>query len=488
MGQGGLLKVCIESPAAAGEIYLHGAHVASWRPAGAAEALFVSSASRFEEGRAIRGGVPVCFPWFADKSDDPAAPAHGFVRGKAWQLDSIERAGDATTVCLSTTSDDATRRWWNADFLLTYRATFGRELILELELTNTGPSPLRFEEALHAYFEVGDVESVRLLGLDGAHFLDKTDARREKTQPGPLAIAAETDSIYLNVPQSVEVVDPILKRRIRVVKENSLTTVVWNPWREKAQQLADLGAGEWTRMVCVEACNVLPLAVNLAPGGRHAMKVVYAISADSAAGESSPPTGRTDDDRKTDDPAAAIHGPRKEKAAPPTVRNVPPHGGRKTEIKRSDATGLLALSGLSVIVGAVAGLCAVLFRLFLTQADHFRDALIAWAHGIAWAGGSFAGLLLVAAIGAAMTVVAAWLVRRYSPHASGSGIPHVEAVLDEKLPPASFRLVPVKFVGGLLAMGSGLALGARGRAFRWERVSRTSSAEFFAAIGPIAGC
>ena len=154
-GNGGLAKVAINTREAAGEIYLHGAHVTSWQPRDADEVLFVSSKSRWEDGRAIRGGVPICFPWFADKADDPSAPAHGFVRTKAWQLESIVQAGDAVTVSMFTESNDATKQWWPADFHLVHRATFGSELNLELVVRNTGATSLRFEEATACLFPSG---------------------------------------------------------------------------------------------------------------------------------------------------------------------------------------------------------------------------------------------------------------------------------------------------------------------------------------------
>ena len=197
-GNGGLPKVSITSPEAAGEMYLHGAHVTSWKPAGGEEVLFLSSQARWEDGRAIRGGVPICFPWFGDKADDPKAPAHGFVRTKAWQIESIAQAGGAVTVSMFTESDENTKKWWPADFRLVHRATFGRELSLELVMTNTGRSPLRFEEALHAYHRVGSIEQSRVRGLDKVPYLDKTDSDREKVQQGEIAITAETDRVYLN--------------------------------------------------------------------------------------------------------------------------------------------------------------------------------------------------------------------------------------------------------------------------------------------------
>src|SRR5580692_2424135 len=137
-GNGGLPKVRITSPGGEGEMYLHGAHVTSWKPVGREEVLFVSSKSRWEQGRAIRGGVPICFPWFGGKGDDPQAPAHGFVRTKAWQLESIAQVGEGVAVSMFTESDEETKRWWPADLRLVHRVTFASELRLELVVTNTG--------------------------------------------------------------------------------------------------------------------------------------------------------------------------------------------------------------------------------------------------------------------------------------------------------------------------------------------------------------
>lgn len=277
-GNGGLPKVRITTARTTGEMYLHGAHVVSWQPAGAKEVLFVSSQSRWQDGQAIRGGVPICFPWFGDKGGDPKAPAHGFVRTKSWTLDSIVHAGDVVTVSMSTASDDDNRQWWPADFRLVHRVSFGSELGLELEVQNTGSSPLHFEEALHSYHRVGDVQTARLVGLDNVQYLDKTDAYREKQQQGDVIVTAETDRVYLNTSGPVELVDPELRRIVRIDKENSLTTVVWNPWSDKARAMSDLGDNEWTLFVCVETSNVLQFGVEVAPGGQHSMKAAIQIT------------------------------------------------------------------------------------------------------------------------------------------------------------------------------------------------------------------
>ncbi len=240
--------------------------------------LFLSSQSRFEDGRAIRGGVPVCFPWFGGKANDPQAPAHGFVRTKAWQLESIAQAKGTVTVSMFTESDAGTKKWWPAEFRLTHRVTFGSELSLELAATNTGTMPLRFEEALHAYYRVGDVEKARVRGLDGVHYSDKTDSNREKVQDGDIAIVSETDRVYQNNRGPIEITDTVLHRRIVVKKENSRTTVVWNPWVQKALSFSDFAKDEWKEMICVEACNTADLAVDLGPGQEHRMKALVAVT------------------------------------------------------------------------------------------------------------------------------------------------------------------------------------------------------------------
>jgi glucose-6-phosphate 1-epimerase len=277
-GQGGLPKVQITSPEASAEMYLHGAHVTSWKPAGTEEVFFVSRQSRWEHGRAIRGGVPVCFPWFGNNADNPKAPAHGLVRTKAWKLESVVQSDGAITVDMFTESDDETRRWWPADFRLALRATFGSTLTLALVVTNTGTTTMRFEEALHSYCRVGNIHDVRVRGLNATKFLDKPDANLEKVQQGDIAIVSETDRVFLDTRGPVDVDDAALRRRVRTAKDRSLTTVVWNPWVTKAQALSDLADDEWSEFVCVETCNVAAFAVQLAPGQQHTMRSVVSVS------------------------------------------------------------------------------------------------------------------------------------------------------------------------------------------------------------------
>ena len=278
-GNGGLAKVSISAPAAAGEIYLHGAQVTSWRPAGAGEVIFLSQHSKWEDGRAIRGGIPVCFPWFRGKADDPKAPAHGFVRTRAWALESVSAPGDGSVVVVcSTVSDESTWRWWPHEFRLVHRVSVGKTLSMELTAVNTGSTSFHFEEALHTYFGVSDVERVSVRGLGGVVYLDNMDGNREKTQASDIRLSGPSDNAYIQTAASAEIVDPVSGRLLRTDKGNSATTIVWNPWRDGAAKLADLGDEEWRSMICVEAGNILGASVELGPGGEHTLRSTLSIA------------------------------------------------------------------------------------------------------------------------------------------------------------------------------------------------------------------
>ena len=219
----------------------------------------------------------MCFPWFREKADDPKAPKHGFVRTREWRLDSLraDEDGSVTLLCV-TSNDDRTRALWPHDFLLAYRMRIAHTLRLELSVMNRGTTPLRFEEALHTYFRVGQVQQARVVGLDAAAYLDNTDGNRHKRQSGDLTIAAPTDNAYIDTERAVDIVDPTLRRRLRTEKLHSCATVVWNPWKQAAESLPDLGE-EWQNMLCVEAANILTAAVSLGPGEEHMLRATISV-------------------------------------------------------------------------------------------------------------------------------------------------------------------------------------------------------------------
>ena len=252
----------------------YGAHLCEWAPAGqSAPVLFLSPRSAFTAGTAIRGGVPVCFPWFAAHPSDARKPAHGFARTRMWQVDEPTR-DDArdVRVALRLASDAETRAYWNAAFTLSLTLSLGASLTMTAEVENTGRDEIVYELALHTYLAVGDVEAIRIHGLELTRFVDKVAGMRDTVAgSGPLALAGETDRVFLDTTAPCTVDDPILRRRIRVDKRQSRTTVVWNPGSEKARAVPDIGGDVWRRFVCVETANCGPHAVRLTPHARHAM-------------------------------------------------------------------------------------------------------------------------------------------------------------------------------------------------------------------------
>jgi glucose-6-phosphate 1-epimerase len=276
-GNGGLPKIRVTAPWASADIYLHGAQLTSWQPVNAEEVLFLSEHSNWQDGRAIRGGIPVCFPWFRSKDDAPSAPAHGLVRTKEWRLESVNIVGESVAVICSTENDESTHRWWPHAFRLAHILTIGKSLRLELIVTNTGQTPFRFEEALHTYFRVSQIEKVSIRGLDQIAYLDNIDGNRRKTQSGDLILTATTDNAYIDVHRAAELIDPAWRRTIRTEKGNSATTVVWNPWQAGAASLSDLGDDEWRQFACVEASNILASAISLAPSQEHRMQAIISV-------------------------------------------------------------------------------------------------------------------------------------------------------------------------------------------------------------------
>ena len=275
-GSGGLTRAAVGGRSAEGHVYLHGAHVTHYRPAGQRPLLFLSERSRFATGQAIRGGVPVIFPWFGARAGHPDAPDHGFARTREWAVESVESGSDASVaVTLALEADDTTRPRWPHEFRARHRVVFGERLEMTLEVENRSGDPFTFEEALHTYLLVGDVGQASIAGLAGGVYIDKTDDMRRKTLAGgPLRLDGTTDRVFLNTRETCTVTDPVLARRIVVEKTGSSTTVVWNPWQEKASTMADLGDQQWHSMLCVEAANVADNAVHLAGRTRHTMRVV----------------------------------------------------------------------------------------------------------------------------------------------------------------------------------------------------------------------
>jgi glucose-6-phosphate 1-epimerase len=281
----GLTRASITTPACAAEVYLQGAHLTAWQPAGHRPVLFLSERSFFTSGKAIRGGVPVIFPWFGSRAATPdsprtGGPSHGFARTADWQLAFAALAGVDLHLTFTLGPSDISRALGFDDFHLVYQLILGAELRLQLTVANLAATPLRFEEAFHTYFSVGDAQQVSIIGLSDTDYLDKTDAFKRKRQiESPLLLAGETDRPYLDTQNPVNLDDPIFHRRITVDKSNSKATVIWNPWSELTAKLPDMTPTGWLEMVCIETANVADSAVTIQSGEHHTMEAHIFVEA-----------------------------------------------------------------------------------------------------------------------------------------------------------------------------------------------------------------
>ena len=295
--------VCLEvtTPTVTAAVALHGAHLLGWQPAGEQPVLFLSERSEFAKDKAIRGGVPVIWPWFGPRSeavrpapeDAPKSPSHGFARTAAWRLQFAAVTQEQVHLTFTLGPTEASRAFGFDAFRLVYEMTLGRELTLRLTVGNEGAEELRFEEALHSYFAVGEIERVALLGTEVTEYLDKPDGMKRKRQAdAPLRFSEETDRVYLATTETCRVEDEASGRVLAIAKQHSHNTVVWNPWAELTAGLADMEPEGWHRMLCVETANVGEAAIRLAPGRTHTMQArvnVARHASGNAAGHGSIP-------------------------------------------------------------------------------------------------------------------------------------------------------------------------------------------------------
>lgn len=277
-GNGGLPALRVDTKACTGEVYLLGAHVTQWTPAGAQPVLWMSAESQFAPGKPIRGGVPICAPWFGPGKSGDLAPAHGWFRTAEWTLASASADDDGVTLTFTLDGRDAEVPEGAATGVRgEYTVRFGGSL--GLELTVSTDEELELEEALHTYLSVSDINEVNVEGLDGTRYVDKAPGGRAvNAQQGALKFTRETDRVYAHE-GGAAVVDPGMGRRITVEKSGSGSTVVWNPWVAKSAAMPDFGDDEWPGMVCLEVANALAKSVSLPAGGSHTMSASYAVQA-----------------------------------------------------------------------------------------------------------------------------------------------------------------------------------------------------------------
>ncbi len=280
----GLVFAMIDNPQARAEICLQGGHLTTWSPKDQAEpVIWLSDRATFAPGKSIRGGVPVCWPWFGPHEREAGYPGHGFARTVPWEVvASAALPGGETELRLHLVDNETSRMQWPHPCELELVARVGATLTIELVTRNRGEAAFRVGEALHTYFHIGDIADIRIHGLDGASYVDKVDGGARKRQAGEITCAGEVDRVYLDTAADCVIEDARLARRIRIAKQGSQSTVVWTPWRDKAEKMGDFGPGRadqggWREMVCVESGNALDNVVEVPAGAEHTLRVQYSV-------------------------------------------------------------------------------------------------------------------------------------------------------------------------------------------------------------------
>lgn len=276
-GRGQLTFAAIENEHARATIALQGAQILTFQPRGQQSVLWLSKRSNYSEGQPIRGGIPVCWPWFGPHPTDPAQPQHGFVRTAPWDVTETGATANGTQVRLHLRDHAEHRQRWPHHFELELIVTVGAALTVDLIARNTGDAPFTCSGALHSYFAVGDVGSITIDGLDQTGFIDKVDRGTVKQQIGAIVIDREVDRVYQATTARCTINDPGLGRRIVVDKAGSHTTVVWNPWIDKTLHISDMGHEDYRQMVCVETANAGDNVITIVPGGEHRLRVIIGV-------------------------------------------------------------------------------------------------------------------------------------------------------------------------------------------------------------------
>ena len=276
-GRGGLPVVEMVNGVGKTAVSLHGGHVLSYEPNGQAPVLWMSQLAEFAPGKAIRGGIPVIWPWFGSHPSDSSKPSHGFARRQLWTVQGVEVSGERRRLTLSLSDSPESRAVWPYHFLLTLQVTLDTALHVELTTSNTGRTPFVITQALHSYFAVSHIDNIAITGLEQCAYLDQLDEMRRKRQLGVITFAEEVDRIYIETTGDCVLDDPGLNRKVRVAKRGSGSTVVWNPWVVKAQRMADFGDEEYQEMVCIETTNAADDQVTILPGEGHRLTAVISV-------------------------------------------------------------------------------------------------------------------------------------------------------------------------------------------------------------------
>jgi len=283
-GKGNIPVVEIKNNQASATISLQGAHLLSWVPTGEDEVIWVSEDATFAPAKSVRGGIPICWPWFGAHENNVSFPAHGFARTVLWQVTntrSLSAGETEITFRLVTHHLDTSQiekngqHMWPQATIAEYRVTIAKTLSLELTTFNNSDHPITIGQALHIYFNIEDITHTSVNGLEGKDYLDKTDSFKRKKQTGSVIINTEVDRVYLQTPDDIIIDNK--KRKIVIKKQGSQSTVVWNPWKSVAEKMGDLGKDGYRKMLCVESANAAEDTISIGAGESHKLRVIYGL-------------------------------------------------------------------------------------------------------------------------------------------------------------------------------------------------------------------
>ncbi|MBL4827877.1 MAG: D-hexose-6-phosphate mutarotase [Spongiibacteraceae bacterium] len=280
-----LLAVRVENSQATATVFLQGAQLSHYQLNNQAPIIWCSESNDYQQGKSLRGGIPICWPWFGDLSRNPDnvkqqigdianAPAHGFVREQLWQLDQVEIVNPKLTrLTLSLTLAENTNAYWSYPCALQLTIIIGQQLTLQLQIKNLSQQTFAFSNALHSYFAVGDINQVTINGLESHPYIDCLDQWQSHTQDSALSINQEVDRIYKNTNNTISITDSAWKRVIEIENKGSNSAVVWNPWKDKAKRLSQFDDHDYQNMLCIETANIDDDHVVLPSGKTHQLEV-----------------------------------------------------------------------------------------------------------------------------------------------------------------------------------------------------------------------
>lgn len=278
-GQGNIPLIELNNSQASAIISLQGSHVLSWKPNKQADVIWLSKDATFKEGKSVRGGIPICWPWFGAHESNNLFPAHGFARTVLWhvaEVDNISSDKTQITFRLSTAQlDESVKKMWPQDTVAEYKITISDTLNIELTTFNNSKEDITIGQALHTYFNIEDIIDTTIYGLEGKTYLDKPDNFNSKIQNGPIIINNEVDRVYLDTSDDLTIDNK--RRKIIIKKQGSHSTIVWNPWAEVANKMGDLGVNGYQKMLCVESANAANDVVTIQPDNSYTLKVKYEI-------------------------------------------------------------------------------------------------------------------------------------------------------------------------------------------------------------------